>query len=73
MAGFTNKALQSEEKIFQSPFGFDYVSFVSHSNILKNMVSVTFNGNQSKNNLLAAVRVEPKFFGCQANSLVTML
>jgi len=73
MAGFTNKALQSEEKIFQSLFGFDNVSFVSHSDIMKNTESVIFNGNQSMSNLLPAVRMEPKFFGCQANSLVTML
>ena len=58
MVGFTNKALQSEEKIFQRLFGFDNVSWVSHSDIMKNMVSVTFNGNQSMNNLLPAVRME---------------
>ena len=58
MAGFTNKALQSEEKTFQRLFGFDNVSWVSHSNIMKNMVSVIFNGNQSMNNLLPAVRME---------------
>ena len=73
MAGFTNKALQSEQKIFQSIFGFDNVSLASHSYIMKNMVSVTFNDNQSVNNLLPAVGMEPKFFGCQADSLVTML
>jgi len=58
MVGFTDKAFQSEEKIFQSLFGFDNVSLVSHSNILKNMVSVTYNGNQSMNNE-PAVRMEP--------------
>ena len=73
MADFTNKTLQSKEKIFQSLFGFDNVSLVSYSDIMKNMVSVTFNGNQSMNNLLPAVGMEPKFFGCQADSLVTML
>ena len=66
MAGFTNKALQSEEKIFQNLFGFDNVSLVSHSDIMKNMVSVTFNGNQSMNNLLLRLEWNP-------NSLVAKL
>ena len=48
MAGFTNKALQSKEKIFQSLFGFDNLLLVSHSNIKKNIVFVTFNGNTSQ-------------------------
>ena len=73
MAGFTNRAVQSEEKIFQSLFGFNNVSLVTHSDIVKNLVSVTFNGNHSMNNLLPAVGMEPKFFGCQTDSLLTML
>jgi len=43
MVGFTNKALQSEEKIFQSLFVFDNVSLVSNFDVMKNTVSVTFN------------------------------
>jgi len=73
MVGFTNKALQSEEKIFQSLFGFDNVSLVNHSEVMKNTVSVTFNSNQSMNHRLPGVGMEPKFFGCQADSLITML
>jgi len=73
MVGFTNKALQSEEKIFQSLFVFDNVSLVSNSDVMKNTVSVTFNSNQSMNNLLPAVGREPKFFVCQADNIVTML
>ena len=37
-SGFTNKTLQSNEKIIQSLSGFDNVSLVSHSDIKKNMV-----------------------------------
>ena len=51
MAGFTNRALQAKEKIFQTLFGFDNMSLVSHSNIKKNIVSFTFNGNQSMNKI----------------------
>jgi len=70
MAGFTNRALQAKEKIFQTLLDLtvchwsviptlrrilslspSMVISPSHSNIKKNIVSVTFNGNQSMNKI----------------------
>ena len=41
----------SQGENISNPFGFDSMSLVSHSNIKKNIVSVTFNGNQSMNKI----------------------